>query len=275
MANVALNVGFYNYVLSDKIVALVNSESAPMRRVIQEYRKSGRLIDATQGRKTKSVIFLEGGQVATSALPQDVLVKRMLSDNVGTSEAPTAEEVHLLSTQASPNSTDGGSGLLFVVSGPSAVGKDTILSELLTEQSGLSFPVREVCHCHHSPPRADEEAGRDYHFLTVPQFHHMAEEDGFLEYANVFGNWYGTPSTWVAEQRESGVDVILKIDVRALHCPAKSARRDPRVFCAPHPCRARAPAPRPANRDRGSNRPPPPRRAQRDGAASPLPLQDC
>ena len=92
MANVALNVGFYNYVLADKIVALVNSESAPMRRVIQEYRKSGRLIDATQGRKTKSVIFLEGGQVATSALPQDILVKRMLSDNGASAEVQTAEE---------------------------------------------------------------------------------------------------------------------------------------------------------------------------------------
>jgi extracellular matrix regulatory protein A len=92
MSNVALNVGFYNYVLSDKIVALVNSESAPMRRVIQEYRKSGRLIDATQGRKTKSVIFLEGGQVATSALPQDILVKRMLSDNGSAPVTPTAEE---------------------------------------------------------------------------------------------------------------------------------------------------------------------------------------
>ncbi len=93
MTNVALNVGFYNYVLTDKIVALVNSESAPMRRVIQEFRKSGRLIDATQGRKTKSVIFLEGGQVATSALPQDVLVKRMLSESTdAAADAPTAEE---------------------------------------------------------------------------------------------------------------------------------------------------------------------------------------
>ena len=103
MSNVALNVGFYNYVLSDKIVALVNSESAPMRRVIQEYRKSGRLIDATQGRKTKSVIFLEGGQVATSALPQDILVKRMLSDNGSVAVTPTAEES---APEVDPNSGD-------------------------------------------------------------------------------------------------------------------------------------------------------------------------
>jgi regulator of extracellular matrix RemA (YlzA/DUF370 family) len=76
MSQIALNVGFYNFILEDKIIALINSDSAPMRRMIQECRKNGRLIDATQGRKTKSVIFLMGGNVATSALPQDVLLKR-------------------------------------------------------------------------------------------------------------------------------------------------------------------------------------------------------
>jgi extracellular matrix regulatory protein A len=78
MNNVALNVGFYNFILEDKIVALISSDSAPMRRMIQECRKNGRLIDATQGRKTKSVIFLLGGNVATSALPQDVLFRRLI-----------------------------------------------------------------------------------------------------------------------------------------------------------------------------------------------------
>jgi regulator of extracellular matrix RemA (YlzA/DUF370 family) len=78
MSQIALNVGFYNFILGDKIIALINSDSAPMRRMIQECRKNGRLIDATQGRKTKSVIFLMGGNVATSALPQDVLLKRMI-----------------------------------------------------------------------------------------------------------------------------------------------------------------------------------------------------
>jgi guanylate kinase len=54
----------------------------------------------------------------------------------------------------------------------------------------------------------------DYHFVTVPQFHEIAQRDGFLEYANVFGNWYGTPRDWVAEQRAAGADIILKIDVQ-------------------------------------------------------------
>jgi regulator of extracellular matrix RemA (YlzA/DUF370 family) len=81
MIPVALNVGFSNYIVADKILAMVSSESAPMRRVIQEHRKSGNLIDATQGRKTKSVIFLIDGQIATSALPQDVLKRRMTGED--------------------------------------------------------------------------------------------------------------------------------------------------------------------------------------------------
>ena len=72
-----LNVGFYNYVLTDKIVALVSSESAPMRRLIQTVRKSGNLIDATQGRRTKAVIFTTGESIILSAISQETLAKRL------------------------------------------------------------------------------------------------------------------------------------------------------------------------------------------------------
>lgn len=72
-----LNVGFYNYVLTDKIVALVSSESAPMRRLVQGLRKEGNLIDATQGRRTKCVIFTTGPTVVLSAISQETLAKRL------------------------------------------------------------------------------------------------------------------------------------------------------------------------------------------------------
>ncbi|MFQ3587401.1 MAG: DUF370 domain-containing protein [Fimbriimonadaceae bacterium] len=72
-----LNVGFYNYVMTDRIVALVSSESAPMRRLIQTLRKSGNLIDATQGRRTKSIIFTTGDSVILSAISQETLAKRL------------------------------------------------------------------------------------------------------------------------------------------------------------------------------------------------------
>ncbi len=77
MTPVVLNVGFYNFVTSDKILALLRSDSAPMRRVVQEARKGGTLIDATQGRKTKSVVFLSGGVTVASALSQQTLAKRL------------------------------------------------------------------------------------------------------------------------------------------------------------------------------------------------------
>lgn len=82
-----LNVGFYNFVLTDKIIAMISSESAPMRRLIQTLRKSGDLIDATQGRRTKSIIFTGGGQVIISAISQETLAKRL-----GTSEITVDEE---------------------------------------------------------------------------------------------------------------------------------------------------------------------------------------
>ena len=77
MTPVVLNVGFYNFVVSDKILALIRSDSAPMRRLVQEARKSGTLIDATQGRKTKSVLFLNGGITVASALSQETLARRL------------------------------------------------------------------------------------------------------------------------------------------------------------------------------------------------------
>lgn len=81
-APVVLNVGFYNYVLTDKIVALVSSESAPMRRLVQTVRKSGNLIDATQGRRTKCIIFTNGNAIILSAISQETLARRLSSGSV-------------------------------------------------------------------------------------------------------------------------------------------------------------------------------------------------
>jgi regulator of extracellular matrix RemA (YlzA/DUF370 family) len=88
-----LNVGFYNYVMTEKIVALVSSESAPMRRLIQTLRKEGTLIDATQGRRTKSVIFTTGAAVILSAISQETLAKRLNSGEVVGGEVAGGEIV--------------------------------------------------------------------------------------------------------------------------------------------------------------------------------------
>jgi regulator of extracellular matrix RemA (YlzA/DUF370 family) len=76
-------VGFYNFVLTEKIVAMVSSESAPMRRLIQTMRKEGNLIDATQGRRTKSVIFTSSSTVILSALSQETLARRLNTGEIG------------------------------------------------------------------------------------------------------------------------------------------------------------------------------------------------
>ncbi|HRJ25956.1 MAG TPA: DUF370 domain-containing protein [Fimbriimonadaceae bacterium] len=77
-----LNVGFYNFVMTEKIVALVSSESAPMRRLVRTIRKSGTLIDATQGRRTKSVIFTTDHSVVLSAISQETLAKRLTTGDI-------------------------------------------------------------------------------------------------------------------------------------------------------------------------------------------------
>lgn len=78
-APAALNVGFYNFVSTDKIIAMVSSESAPVRRLVQSMRKDGNVIDVTQGRRTKSVIFTSANAVILSAISQETLAKRMNS----------------------------------------------------------------------------------------------------------------------------------------------------------------------------------------------------
>ena len=91
-APAVLNVGFYNYVLTDKIVALVSSESAPMRRLVQAMRKEGHVIDATHGRRTKSVIFTNGKAVVLSAISQETLAKRLTSGELAAAEGGGDED---------------------------------------------------------------------------------------------------------------------------------------------------------------------------------------
>jgi len=108
-------------------------------------------------------------------------------------------------------------GLLIVVSGPSAVGKDTVLDALLAT-SNLPHPVRKCVTTTTRAPRPKdggmEQDGVDYNFVSPAQFNEMVAADEFFEYAEVHGTYYGTPRHWVYERRQEGIDVILKIDVQ-------------------------------------------------------------
>ncbi len=75
-----LNIGFGNYVVADRIIAIVNPNSAPMKRLKEEAKETKRLIDATQGRKTRSIIITDSNHVILSAIQAETVAQRLMSD---------------------------------------------------------------------------------------------------------------------------------------------------------------------------------------------------
>jgi len=101
-------------------------------------------------------------------------------------------------------------GLLIVISGPSGVGKDTIIQRLLELDSNLKYSVS----CTTRRPRAGEVDGENYTFLTREKFEQMVEQGAFLEHATYNGNLYGTLRERVEQARGEGRDIVLKIEVK-------------------------------------------------------------
>lgn len=102
-------------------------------------------------------------------------------------------------------------GLLIVYSGPSGVGKSTILHEVLKDESlNLEFSVSMTTRL----PREGEVDGKDYFFVSKETFEKAIEEDKFLEHARYVENYYGTPRDYVEQERNKGKNVILEIDVQ-------------------------------------------------------------
>jgi len=101
-------------------------------------------------------------------------------------------------------------GLVFVISAPAGTGKTTLvrmlLEEFLTVTESVSFTTRL--------PRPNEVAGRDYHFIDLAEFEKKIKEGEFLEYAKVFGNYYGTSRKFVESEQGKGKHVILVIDTQ-------------------------------------------------------------
>ena len=100
--------------------------------------------------------------------------------------------------------------LLLVLSGPSGVGKDLLLSRLREAGRPYHFTVTVTTR----PKRNGEHDGMDYHFISARQFESMIANEELLEWANVFGNYYGVPKSQVMDAMARGQDVILKIDVQ-------------------------------------------------------------
>lgn len=108
--------------------------------------------------------------------------------------------------------------VLVIISGPSGVGKDTIIEALKKRHRGHQGPRKHDHHfvvtCTTRRPRQGEVDGLSYHFVSPERFHEMKDAGDLLEWAEVHGNWYGTPRREVAEYLAKGQDVVLKIDVQ-------------------------------------------------------------
>lgn len=102
------------------------------------------------------------------------------------------------------------SGILYIISAPSGSGKTTLVNELRQYVPSLEFSVSYTTRS----PRGSEQDGREYHFITHQEFEAMISRDEFLEYALVFGNYYGTTRFVLEHAKERGNDVLLDIDVQ-------------------------------------------------------------
>jgi guanylate kinase len=118
---------------------------------------------------------------------------------------------------------------VFVITGPSGVGKGTLIAELLRRVSGLELSVSAATR----EPREGEVNGRDYHFLGKEEFDRRAREGEFLEHATYSGNRYGTLRSEVEQRLAQGRSVVLEIEVQGARQVRAAMPESVQVFVAP------------------------------------------
>ena len=120
-------------------------------------------------------------------------------------------------------------GLLIVISGPSGVGKDTLIEHLLKLDSNLRYSISYTTR----PPRPGEVDGVNYRFVSREQFEKLLEQGALLEHASYNGNLYGTPAAPVQEARAAGHDIVLKIEVQGARQVREQVGDGLFIFLAP------------------------------------------
>ena len=120
-------------------------------------------------------------------------------------------------------------GKLIVISGPSGVGKGTVIRRILSECENIKLSVSATTR----EPRQEDTEGVTYFFKTKDQFRNMIEKGEFLEWAIYNENYYGTPIGPVEKQREDGIDVLLEIDVQGALNVMEKCRDGIYIFIAP------------------------------------------
>jgi guanylate kinase len=124
---------------------------------------------------------------------------------------------------------DRGRGRLFVIAAPSGAGKTSLVKALLERRPELHVSVSHTTRTQ----RPTEEPGREYYFVTVPQFQELIAKGDFLEYAQVFDNYYGTGRQPVERQLSKGRNVILEIDWQGARLVRKAMPECSSIFILP------------------------------------------
>jgi guanylate kinase len=120
-------------------------------------------------------------------------------------------------------------GILFIISAPSGSGKSTLVTQLRTLVEGLDFSISYTTRA----PRGSEENGREYYFTTRQEFERMVAADDFLEWAEVFGNYYGTAVAALHHAKDLGKDLLLDIDVQGALQVMKKTPQAVSIFILP------------------------------------------
>ena len=182
-----INIGFGNLVSSERLLTIVGPDSAPIKRMIQEARDRAMLIDASYGRKTRAVLLMDTDHVILSAIPPETIARRLADPSAGMSQ-----------------------GRIIIVSGPSGVGKGTILRTVMQQHESLHYSVSATSR----PMRPEDREGVSYYFVSRERFEEMIAAGELLEHACYAGNYYGTPLRPVEEALARGESVVLEIDVQ-------------------------------------------------------------
>ena len=119
--------------------------------------------------------------------------------------------------------------LLIVLSGPSGTGKDAVLSRM----EELGYPLEYIVTVTTRPKRAKEKDNVDYHFVSTGKFQQMIKNNELLEWANVYGNWYGVPKQPIKQALDKGQDIIVKVDTQGAATIKKILPQSVFIFLTP------------------------------------------
>ena len=199
-----INIGFGNMVSSARLLAIVSPDSAPIKRMIQEAKDRGMLIDASFGRGPCDSIGYSAGDFDGPGQRAD------RGDERG---GRTMSE-----------------GKLIILSGPSGAGKSTVIRQILERHPDFFFSVSATTR----QPRGGERDGVHYHFITPAQFEGMIAGQALLEYNHyASGDYYGTPAEPVRRVLDRGGTVLLDVEPNGAFQVLEKLPQAVMVFLAP------------------------------------------